>query len=68
MPVNPQKEIRFERSSVVLKSNQIRDANHNLKKDYPQLAITDLTEKEKRKCVPKLLRPQSTINRYNGFD
>ena len=64
MPVNPQKEI--ERSSD--KSNQIRDANHNLKKDYLQLAITDLTEKEKRKCVPKLLRPQSTINRYNGFD
>ena len=64
MPVNPQKEI--ERSSD--KSNQIGDANHNLKKDYLQLAITDLTEKEKRKCVPKLLRPQSTINRYNGFD
>ena len=64
MPVNPQKEI--ERSSD--KSNQIRDANHNLKKDYLQLAITDLTEKEKRKCVPKLLRPQSTINRYDGFD
>ena len=64
MPVNPQKEI--ERSSD--KSNQIRDANHNLKKDYLQLAITDLTEKEKRKCVPKLLRPQSTITRYDGFD